>query len=786
MKELRLRQVKTLSAALFFFAWPSLTQAPPAYTNFEGSLVNPIRLSADLTRLFVLNNPNSSLSVFDVTTPTSPNLIAEIPVGIEPVSVAQNPYAANPNDEIWVVNQESDSISVVSVSKKTVTDTIAAKDEPSDIVFAGGNAFVSLARNNAIAVYNASTHALVKSIPVFGGQPRALALSPAGDTVYAAFRASGNQTTVIAREFALKFQPTGPQNLEPIPLQDYITLYNNPAFKSDVTFTMPDNDVVSIGVSKLNVAGYFNAIGTNIFNIAVQPSTGNLYVTNTDSTNTVQDQPTMCGEYSINRLSKVTPQNTVTSYVLDPQSNIHCAVDTNALSLALAQPTNVVFDGTGSTMYVAAFGTDRIAQVDTAGNILARIEINQQEMGATVAPATKRGPRGLAINNTAHILYEYNRISNTFSIINTASNTVVGWDLKSGSVDPTPAVISQGRGFLYDAKLSGNGSNSCASCHLDGETDHLSWDLNDPTGSLFPVTLNTGVVYNLNPMKGPMTTLPLRGLTGFAPYHWRGDKPQFSDFNEAFVELMGGNELSDSDMTAFTNFINTVQYMPNPNQNLDRSFPTNLNGGNAQNGLTEYINYPSGQSGQTCISCHALPLGSDLSIRQGLEPQPLKIPQLRAIYTKLLFNKTGTTIDGFGLNNGGDTPGLSAFLGNGAFVGLVGKTQLQNDIAAYMLSFDTGTAPAVGYTRTVTSANVTNPSIVSDWATLESQAAAGNCSLIIQGAIQAKPRTLLYNPTTATYTNEAGGGTYTHAQLAAMISNGGILTVMGTPVGGLP
>ncbi len=781
-----LPKAKPLLAALFLLAWPSLTQSPPPYTNFEGSPVNPIRLSSDLTRLFVINEPNSSLSVFDVTAPTSPVKIAEIPVGIEPVSVAPNPYAANPNDEVWVVNQESDSISVVSVSKQTVTDTIAAKDEPADIVFAGGNAFVSIARSNLINVYNATSHALVQSIPVFGGQPKAMALSPDGNTVYAAFRASGNQSTVIAREFALKYQPTGPANLEPIPLQDYITNYNNPAFSNVVTFTMPDNDVVAIGVSKLAINGYFNAIGTNNFNIAVQPSTGNLYVTNTDSTNLVQDQPTMCGEYSVNRLSKVTPQNTVTAYVLDPVSNIHCAVDTNALSLALAQPTNVVFDGTGSTMYIAAFGTDRVAQVDSAGNILARIEINQQEIGDVVAPATKRGPRGLAINNTAHVLYEWNRISNTFSIINTTTNAVVAWDLKTGATDPTPAVISQGRGFLYDAKLSGNGSNSCASCHLDGETDHLSWDLNDPTGTYFPVVLNTGVTYELNPMKGPMTTFPLRGLNGTAPYHWRGDKPAFSDFNVAFQELMGGNQLSDSDMTSFTNFINTIQYMPNPNQNLDRTYPTSLAGGNAQTGLSLFLNYPSGTNGQICIQCHAGSIGSDLSIRQGLEPQPLKIPQLRAIYTKLLFNKTGQTIDGFGLNNGGDTPGLASFLGNGAFVGLTGKVQLQNDIAAYMLSFDTGMAPTVGYTRTVTSANITTPSITSDWATLESQAAAGNCSLIAQGAINTSPRTLLYNPTTALYTNEAGGASYTHAQLSAIIAKGGIMTIMGTPVGGLP
>ena len=85
-------------------------QSPsPAYANFEAAQTNPIRLSSDRTRLFAVNTANNSLSVFDVTTPSRPNLLAEIPVGIGPVSV--NPLN---DDEAWVVNQVSNSVSVVS------------------------------------------------------------------------------------------------------------------------------------------------------------------------------------------------------------------------------------------------------------------------------------------------------------------------------------------------------------------------------------------------------------------------------------------------------------------------------------------------------------------------------------------------------------------------------------------------------------------------------------------------------------------------------------------------
>src|SRR5882672_2837413 len=166
--------------------------AQATYVNFEGKQTSPIRLSPDGTRLFAVNTPDARLSVFDVTQPSNPRLIAEIPVGVEPVSV--NPRN---NDEVWVVNEVSDSISIVSVSQRIVLDTLYVKDEPADVVFAGGKAFVSAARKNLIAVFDVTNHTLVTNITLFGENPRALAVSGDATKVYAAFALSGNHTTLV-------------------------------------------------------------------------------------------------------------------------------------------------------------------------------------------------------------------------------------------------------------------------------------------------------------------------------------------------------------------------------------------------------------------------------------------------------------------------------------------------------------------------------------------------------------------------------------------------------------
>src|SRR6202035_2621225 len=109
---------------------------------------------------------------------------------------------------------------------------------------------------------------------------------------------------------------------------------------------------------------------------------------------------------------------------------------------------------------------------------------------------------------------------------------------------------------------------SCAACHIDAEMDHLAWDLGNPNGTMSTVVQGTQS-YQMHPMKGPMVTQTLRGLANLSPYHWRADRANFAAFNPAFSSLMGGIPLSNTDMAAYTQFVNTIAFQPNPLQNLD-------------------------------------------------------------------------------------------------------------------------------------------------------------------------------------------------------------------------
>ncbi len=134
-----------------------------------------------------------------------------------------------------------------------------------------------------------------------------------------------------------------------------------------------------------------------------------------------------------------------------------------------------------------------------------------------------------------------------------------------------------------------------------------------------------GSVQPFHPMKGPMTTLSLRGMANQGPMHWRGDRTGgndassaqpdsgsfnelagFQKFNPAFQDLLGSSQqLAPADMQAFANFILQVSYPPNPIRNLDNSLTPDQQAGHdffmgiTNNGLPT-------DTFQTCTGCHVL------------------------------------------------------------------------------------------------------------------------------------------------------------------------------------
>lgn len=169
-------------------------QAQGSFVNWEDPHVHPLDMTPDGTRLLAVNTADNRLAVFDVT---GANLVLlyEVPVGVDPVSVR-----ARSNNEAWVVNVISDSVSIVSLVTHNVVATLKTDDEPADVVFAGGpeRAFVSCGQASTVLVFDpANLAAAPTRVDIDGDQPRAMAVKSDGSKVYLAIFESHNSSTIL-------------------------------------------------------------------------------------------------------------------------------------------------------------------------------------------------------------------------------------------------------------------------------------------------------------------------------------------------------------------------------------------------------------------------------------------------------------------------------------------------------------------------------------------------------------------------------------------------------------
>jgi DNA-binding beta-propeller fold protein YncE len=733
------------------------SSAEDRYLAFEARQTHPIERVGDL--LLAVNSPAGTLAVYDLSQPWSggaPHLRWEVPVGVEPVSVR-----ARSASEAWVVNEVSDAVSVVDLDTGLVVATIQAPDEPSDLVFVGDTAVVSCARSNLLRLFDAASREQVGEIPLFGNYPSYLARSASGDRVYVSFLLSGNRTTVLPPDQTPA--PPPPTNPALPPAPDTASIV--PADDPRISHKVYDHDVAVINTATWQVERYLSDAGTILRALAVDPADGGLFVANMEARNLVLFEPELRGHVADHRLSRYAADGSgPLVFDLNPGLDYATLPNPAALATALAEPAALLFDG--PSLWVAAFGSDRIARVDPAsGAVLARTDLRAPGEGAR----HMRGPRGLALDPASDTLYVLNKISNTVSALAIDSGAVLA-EFPVGGGDKVPAPVREGRGFLFDTRLSGNGTLSCATCHLDADRDGLAWDLGVPGGEMgmgFGMNLadhETDLLERpFHPMKGPMVTQTLRNLEGGAPFHWRGDMPTLGHFNSTFPNLLGGDPLPGADFDDLEEYLFSLRHHPNPYRNLDNSLPTSLVGGNPVQGEILFNLHEN-----HCAICHEGPRGSGNNIDNPFQTDvrdSVKDAPLQTTYQRFGFSLAPGSVGtlGFGMNRNG----TGFQLPEAHFYDISNLNERERlDVSAFVLAFDSGTAAAVGQARTLTVANRSGAALLEELAAFESEAQAGRIDLVAEGLVDGTRVRLAYAPSTGLY----GGGAAVPASRSAWLA----------------
>lgn len=566
------------------------------YTLFETVPVRPMVMSANGQTLYVLNTPDDRLEIFSITD-TGLSHRGEVAVGMRPVAIAEAP-----DGNLWIVNFLSDSVSVVNPQQMRVEKTLLVGDEPRDIVFAGPDrdkAFITTAHRgqnspvdpklstpsvgradvwvfNSALTGNSTTTAPQEILTFFADSPRALAVTPDGNTVYVATFHSGNQTTTI-HEGATREYPEENIYGEEQPHRGKIVKFEGGRWTDsvgrDVTeqinFTLPDYDVFSIDASgstpvAVNGDGApVSGVGTTLFNMIVNPVSGKLYVANTEANNMKRFEgpgldpyvnTTNRGDFVRSRIT-VIENGSATPVHLNKHIDYSqcCDAPGNAEARkSLAFPRQMAVSADGQTLYVTALGSGKIGVYDTQS--LETDTFIPSEASQIVLSAG--GPSGIVLDETRNRLYVRTQFNNGVSVIDLNSRTE---QQALAMHSPEPQNIRAGRTFLYDAlATSSHGDSACAGCHIDGDSDQMAWDLGDPTAEtkdipgswlartgiaiLLPTNATTNAIesciflpfdllpcaeeesFHFNSLKGPMMTQTLAGMDNHGPMHWRGDR----------------------------------------------------------------------------------------------------------------------------------------------------------------------------------------------------------------------------------------------------------------------
>lgn len=769
------RLVRLLICALLALtAVASSASAQDDYTLFEAGHVRPMAMSPDGVWLYVCNTPDANVEAY-VPSGAGATHIYSIPVGLEPVAIA-----APTNDRVWVVNHLSDSVSIIDTSAvpPRVVRTLHVGDEPRDIVVANGKAFITTAHRGQntpwpdgdfgspgvgradVWVFDVSDPGAgmggtpLTVLNFFGDRPRALAASPDGTRVYAAVFRSGNQTVPVSEGLvcngssACVIQGNAYPAGRPDPKfgreTGLIVGYDEGTgrwvdeldndWSPAVPFELPDYDVfeidatanppVQLGPVSGGIVEGVPHVGTILFNMIVNPVSGDVYVSNTDANNRVRfegfgdyaasspkssgDPASVRGELAKARVtvldasadSVVTPH---TEFDVIPRHlNPHIPYQTipvpaGVKEKSISTPMEMAISSDGATLYVAGFGSNAVHVYDTAE--LENGTFVPDTADIIALPASRSlgvtgGASGLVLDEARGLLFVASRTTNEVYIFDTATKALVDILIVH---NPEPPEVVTGRPFLYDAKLTGsNGEASCASCHIFGDMDDLAWDLGDPDVSAFsnpnpaPTLVDFSPINDLqpfDPLKGPMTTQSLRGMVNAGPMHWRGDRTgpacatidtsrdptcenqAFNAFNVAFPGLVGRDEgeLDTTDMQAFTDFALRLSYPPNPVRNLDNSLTAQQqDGANLYSGrITDVVT--------NCNGCHVLDRAAGFFGTSGgstfeNETMEFKVPHLRNAYQKVgMFGQMPTNFftDGPGVFTGPQVRG-TGFLHDGS------------------------------------------------------------------------------------------------------------------------
>lgn len=235
------------------------------------------------------------------------------------------------------------------------------------------------------------------------------------------------------------------------------------------------------------------------------------------------------------------PKQAPTGFVIDTKSEkglsrALVAAPANFSQAPCYSPRGVAYDAASASLYVTCLGAHTLLELDATSSDPMR-EVKRSF-------ATPRGPTGVAIASEERLAVVSGRFDGRVSIVDLATGD-------SKVVDPAmplsemAAKTRAGRDLFFqagDGQIASDGL-ACASCHLEGAEDGLTWST--PVGS--------------------RQTLMLSGrVANSAPYGWTRKDEDLKQYVTGTMVRLGGVGLEDGDLKSLLAYVAAIPSPPQP------------------------------------------------------------------------------------------------------------------------------------------------------------------------------------------------------------------------------
>ena len=406
------------------------------------------------------------------------------------------PYALAASKDaktLYVANHDARQVCWVTLSPAKVTRRVDVPGEPTDLVLSpdGATLIVTCAApKSTIVLLDAATGKLLRSIPA-GHTATGLAVSPDGTRLYVCNRfdndvsvidlAPGGKSTrvnAVREPVAVAVTPDG---------KTVLVANHLPNARTDVLFMGHVGPVLTlIDAETLATSSIALPRGSlNVRDVCISPDGKYAYVTHLVCNFDLTPVQVDIGWINSNVVSVIDVQ----------QRKIVNTVGLDYMFQGAGNPWGVACSADGKTVFVTHAGSHELSVIDASNmraklyqmltSTLVGVIADDPHIGTKPPRRIKlpgKGPRGLVVTGSKIYVAEF--FSDTLTVVDLqaaddAKPTVI-------AMGPKPQLTLRRRGQLLfnDATICYQHWQSCESCHTDGRSDALNWDLmNDGVGN---------------------------------------------------------------------------------------------------------------------------------------------------------------------------------------------------------------------------------------------------------------------------------------------------------------